>query len=108
LTIYPLLSKLYRPKWYLDKKMWQIFTVSIAAQCGVLPLSLFYFNQFPALFLVSNLVILPFLGLVLGLGIIVILIALFGIDFDFPSQVMGFLIGSLNEFIGWGATQENF
>lgn len=108
LTMYPILSKWYQPKWYVDKKLWQIFTVSIAAQCGVLPLSLYYFHQFPALFFVSNLVILPFLGLVLGLGILVIIIALLGVNFNIPAQVMDFLIELLNNFISWVAKQESF
>lgn len=41
---------------------WKLISVSIAAQLGVLPLSIFYFHQFPGLFLASNIVILPFLG----------------------------------------------
>jgi len=47
-----------------------ILTVSLAAQIGTLPLSLYYFHQFPGLFLVANLVAIPLLGLIMALGLI--------------------------------------
>ena len=72
----PLFVRLYQPTFWPVKKLWQIFTVTLAAQLGVLPLSLFYFHQFPGLFFLSNLVIIPFLGVILGFGILIILLAL--------------------------------
>lgn len=47
---------------------WQLIAVSIAAQVVTLPLSLLYFNQFPKLFLLSNLVVIPLSNLVLFIG----------------------------------------
>ena len=64
LWIQPWLYNFYQPRYYIIKKLWGIITVSIAAQVGVLPLSLFYFHQFPGLFLVSNIIILPFLRII--------------------------------------------
>lgn len=43
-------------KW-LDK-LWQLCSVSIAAQVITFPLSIFYFHQFPVYFLLSNLLII--------------------------------------------------
>ena len=54
---------------------WDIIKVSIAAQIGVLPLSLYYFHQFAGLFLVTNILILPLLGIILSVGIGVVLLA---------------------------------
>jgi len=54
---------------------WNIIKVSIAAQIGVLPLSLYYFHQFAGLFLVTNVLILPLLGIILSVGIGVVLLA---------------------------------
>ncbi len=42
--------------------------VSCSAQLGVMPLSLYYFNQFSGLFLISSLVLLPVLGSTLVFG----------------------------------------
>ncbi|WP_445384094.1 ComEC/Rec2 family competence protein [Robiginitalea sp. IMCC44478] len=47
-----------------------LLAVSIAAQAGVLPFSLYYFHQFPGIFLVSNLLLIPGLGILLLLGFV--------------------------------------
>ncbi|MDO9039361.1 MAG: ComEC/Rec2 family competence protein, partial [Lutibacter sp.] len=53
--IQPKIYNLWKPKFLILDKLWQLLTVSSAAQIGVLPLSLYYFHQFPGLFFVSNL-----------------------------------------------------
>ena len=93
--------------WVLDK-FWQLFTVSIAAQLGVLPLSLFYFHQFPGLFFVSNLVIIPLLGFILGYGILVIVLALLNILPLFIADFYMLIIQQLNNFVGWISNQQVF
>ena len=46
-----------------------LFGVGVIAQLAILPLSLYYFNQFPLLFWVSNLVLVPLLGFIITLAI---------------------------------------
>lgn len=70
--IYPKLQRFWYPENYFIRKPWQLLSVSLAAQLGVLPISLFYFHQFPALFFISNLVVIPFLGAILGIGFFVV------------------------------------
>lgn len=78
----------------------QLFYVSIAAQIGTLPLSLFYFHQFPVYFFVSGLVVVPAASLILGGGVF-----LFISNYVFPG--LNFLFGKflfviisiVNEFI---------
>ncbi len=106
--VYPLLQKFWSPKNFLVKKGWQLLAVSIAAQIGVLPISLFYFHQFPGLFFVSNLLIVPFLGIILGMGILVILLALFDFLPAFLAKTYAFLIDTMNDIISWIAHQEAF
>jgi len=106
--IQPHLFGLFTPRYRLFKYMWGILTVTVAAQIGVLPLSLFYFHQFPGLFFISNLVILPFLGLLLGLGILVMLLAVIGILPKILTQVYGEMIQLLNEFVSFIASKEDF
>jgi len=81
--IYPKLQAIWRPGQWLPRKIWQLLSVSLAAQLGVLPISLFYFHQFPALFFVSNLLVVPFLGLLLGTGFLIALLALGTVLFAF-------------------------
>ena len=106
--IYPLLQKFYNPKPWVVKKVWQLLSVSIAAQVGVLPISLYYFHQFPGLFFVSNLLIVPFLGLILGMGIIVIVLVLMNLAPDSLIGLYNSVIGLMNTLIDWIAQQEIF
>lgn len=108
LWIQPWLYSFYRPNYYLTTKLWGIITVSIAAQIGVLPLSLFYFHQFPGLFLISNIVVLPFLSIILSLGILIIGLSYFSILPNELAIAYGKIIDFLNNFIAWVASKEVF
>ncbi len=106
--LYPLFQKLWFPKHKLVRKIWQLLSVSIAAQLGVLPISLFYFHQFPGLFFISNLLIVPALGIILGMGILVIFLALIGQLWGELVIIYNALIGWMNQIIHWVAQQEAF
>lgn len=60
----PLQKRLRSGDWLLDKII-ALMLVSLAAQLGTLPLSLYYFGQFPNLFLISNLFVIPLITIVL-------------------------------------------
>ncbi|MTE26501.1 ComEC/Rec2 family competence protein [Winogradskyella ouciana] len=107
-SIQPILYRLWKPKYLVTDKLWQIFTVTLAAQFGVVPISLFYFHQFPGLFFISNLVVIPFLGLILGFGLLVIILALLNVLPEFIVKGYSFIIESLNGFIAWVAQFEDF
>ncbi|MEW4923722.1 ComEC/Rec2 family competence protein [Algibacter sp. 2305UL17-15] len=104
----PILYKLWRPKNWLLDKYWHTLTITIAAQFGIIPISLFYFHQFPGLFFISNLVIIPLLGMILGLGILVILLAVLNILPNVLASIFGSIIGYMNDFVGWVSHQESF
>ncbi|MEW7288979.1 ComEC/Rec2 family competence protein [Aquimarina sp. 2304DJ70-9] len=106
--VQPILAKRYSPRFYLTKKVWETFTVTIAAQLGLLPLTLFYFHQFPLLFFVSNVLIIPFLGGILGYGILVIILASIGVLPQTIASLFGHCIDLMNTIIGWIAQQEDF
>lgn len=107
-SIQPLLYKLWKPKlWFLDKT-WQILTVTIAAQFGVIPISLFYFHQLPGLFWLSNIVIIPLLGIILTTGILVIVLAMLNVLPQLLADTYGDVISLMNTFFEWIANQEEF
>lgn len=60
-------------KWLIKNRignyLWQLAAVSIAAQLMTLPLSLYYFHQFPCYFVLSGLVVVPAAGVILAGGI---------------------------------------
>jgi competence protein ComEC len=106
--IQPKLYNFWKPKFWFPKKLWQLFTVSIAAQIGVLPLSLFYFHQFPGLFFISNLVIIPFLGFILIIGFIIITLSIFQILPHFLGDSYAYIIQQMNHFVAWISEQQYF
>ena len=106
--IQPMLSNLWIPKYKLINKIWQLLTVSVAAQLIILPVSLYYFHQFPSLFLLSNLVIIPFLGIILMLGILVIVLAVINLLPQILADFYGTLINMMNQFVSWVGSQEGF
>jgi competence protein ComEC len=107
-SIQPMLYRIWQPNLYVWRYLWQILTVTLSAQIGVVPLSLYYFHQFPGLFFISNLVIIPVLGFILGLGIMVIILASLFILPSFLSQLLGNIISFMNDFVRWIADQEHF
>ncbi len=106
--IQPKLYNLWRTNYWFPDKIWQLFTVSMAAQLGVLPLSLFYFHQFPGLFFLSNLVIIPFLGIILIAGILIIILATLNILPQFLGDSYSYIIQLMNHFVEWISNQEFF
>jgi len=106
--IQPIIYRIWTPKYYLVNKFWQILTVTISAQFGVVPISLFYFHQFPGLFFISNLVIIPVLGFILGLGIFVIALALLNFLPQFLASIFGYIISLMNDFVMLISKQEDF
>ena len=104
----PLLSNIWQPKNKIIKYFWDIITVSTAAQIGAMPLSIYYFHQFPGLFFVTNLIILPLLGVIMAVGVIAILIAAFSTVPFFIAKAVELLIGLLNAIIHWVASIDTF
>lgn len=91
----PYFQKVLRPKKWLWRNIYAMCSVSIAAQLATLPLTLYYFHQFPNYFLLSNLLAIPvsFVVLVLGLvffafGGIGLLAPLIAWVFDLSLQIM--------------------
>lgn len=107
-SIDPYLYKLWRPKYWIVKTYWHTLTITISAQLGILPISLYYFHQFPGLFFISNLLIVPVLGIILGLGILVILLAVLNILPPFLAHAFALVIDLMNDIVGWVAHQQTF
>jgi competence protein ComEC len=70
--IQPMIDKWYHPRNWLDKYIWGLLSVSLAAQLLTFPISVFYFHQFPNYFLLSNLFMIPLTTIILG-GLIILL-----------------------------------
>lgn len=90
------------------RKIADYSSITVAAQLGVLPLSLYYFHQFPGLFFISNLLIVPFLGLVLGSGLLILLLTYFFIIPQVLVKSYGITLDGLLELVSYLADQDQF
>jgi len=94
----PVYNLLFIPNKLLDHG-WKLISVTIAAQILTTPISIYYFHQFPIVFLVTNLVAIPLSSIIL-LGEIILCAFSF-----FPNLATGIgwiihhLIRLLNHFI---------
>lgn len=106
--LYPIFNKVTYSKYWVVRKISAIVSVTLCAQLGVLPLTLYYFHQFPGLFIITNIVVLPLIsGLMLG-GILIVLLTVLNCLPDWLSEIYNSMIETLNTFIHWVATQEEF
>ncbi len=102
----PIFSGIWKPKPKPLRYFWNLLTVTFAAQLGILPLTLFYFHQFPILFFVSSLVIIPFLGIILGLGFLIIILALTHLLHQFIADLYEWILTAMNDFVALISYQE--
>jgi competence protein ComEC len=65
LLINPYLTSLYHSRNPMINYVWELSCTSTSAQLGTAPLSLYYFHQFPLLYLVSNIFAIPLTGIIL-------------------------------------------
>lgn len=94
--------RLYR-LWYVPSPagrwVWKLVCVSLAAQITTLPISLYYFHQFPVYFWLSGLVVVPAAMLILPVGLALVA----GGKVPFLSVVLGkvllAIISGMNEII---------
>jgi competence protein ComEC len=92
-TLYPHINRLVQSENKFINLVWSTMAMSIAAQIATLPITLFYFNQFPTYFLLANLLVIPGAAAILYLGIFLIL-------FQFVTPVAA-IIGKITCFITW-------
>ncbi len=104
----PLLTSIWTPKNKVITYFWEIITVSFAAQIGTFPLSVYYFHQFPGLFIVTNIIIIPMLSIILCLGVVVMVLAAFDFVWTPLLKTLEWSIWLLNKIISWVASFKDF
>ena len=108
MKFYPVMRKWWQPENKYLQWIWSLFLVGLSAQIVVLPISLYYFHQFPILFFVSNLVVVPLLQPILIGGIIALCLGSFGILPYAIVFVLEKLIALMNSLVAFIAHQEIF
>ena len=64
----PIVDKIYSPTNKVTRFVWTMFSVSVAAQVGTTPFTLYYFQQFPNYFLLTNFIAIPLSSLIIYLA----------------------------------------
>ena len=72
----PKLAAIYRCRTRIGRYFWELLNVSVAAQLGTSPISIYYFAQFPNYFMLSNLSVIA-----LSFAVIITGVALLPISF---------------------------
>ena len=94
---HPLIYKSIYLKNKLLDYVWSLTSVGIAAQIITLPISLYYFHQFPNYFLITGLVVIP-----LSSAIIYITMLLFVISsWDWGASIIAKILVYLVDFMNW-------
>ena len=78
---------------------WQLIAVSLAAQLTTLPLSLYYFHQFPFYFWLSSLIVVPAATFIIALGILLFLAVPIAQLAVFMGTGLNLLIRLINQLI---------
>lgn len=82
-------------------KVWQGTSVALAAQLGTFPLTMYYFNQFPNYFLLTNLGLMIFSGILLGVALGLIVTGPIPFVGSFIALLLTAIIYGLVYFIEW-------
>ncbi|BDQ02072.1 DNA internalization-related competence protein ComEC/Rec2 [Ignavibacterium sp.] len=105
--IYPVIQKIILELSITNKYLKNILLfagVSLSAQIGTLPFTLAYFNKLSVISLLSNLVVIPLAGIIVGLAIITLMIGSFipsfAIYFAIVNNVITSLMMDLIRFTG--------
>jgi len=108
LWVMPKFQSLNRSKWVVIQKGLDLLVLGCVAQLSTLPLSLYYFHQFPALFWISNLAIAPSLGLILGGCLIGLAISPWEFIAAYYGRIIDHMLHAMNTLIAYVAKQESF
>ena len=100
-TLYRPIESWYQPKNKILKYFWQGTAVGFAAQCMTVPLTLYYFHQFPNYFVLANLGLMLISGAVLGLGIAIFAFHFLPIAGNIIGYLLFFSIALMLGFLQW-------
>ena len=100
-VIYPLISNLIQTKNYKNKYIKNVLLfigVSLAAQIGTLPFTIYYFGKLSLIALLTNMIVIPVVGVIVGIAILSVGLSVISISIaSYFSLVNGLII----KFILW-------
>lgn len=95
--LYPKLQKLYVFKNKILQASWSGVLMSVSATLFTLPISLYFFHQFPLWFVFSNMIIIPISLLIMGASALVLVFY----KMAFISNILVYIINTSTTFMLW-------
>lgn len=90
LVLHPYLNRIFVSRYRIIRWIWEISMVSVSAQIFTLPLTIYYFHQFPNYFLLANPIVSLLSSVLLPLGLIVL--------FLFKIPYLGLFLGAVFKY----------
>jgi competence protein ComEC len=94
----PIYNWVYIKNKHIDK-IWKLLAISLAAQIFTFPICLYYFHQFPNLFLISNLIAVPLSSIILYGEIFLVAFASIPLVGEYTGEITWGLIWLMNKII---------
>jgi competence protein ComEC len=89
--------------WYIRNKLldniWKLTSVTLSAQVLTFPIIIYYFHQFPLMFIISNFVAVPLSAIILKLELLLVLFSFYEPAAHHIGQLLHYGIWLLNSFI---------
>lgn len=104
----PILKNLPRPKNKIQDFLFNVVSMSLAAQMATLPLVIFYFHQYSFLSIVANVIIVPFSEVIIVFSFLMTVLFAFKIEFSWLSFIYEKLVDFLLKSIHFFADQDWF
>jgi competence protein ComEC len=94
----PIYNWIYVKNKYLNE-VWKLVAISLAAQLLTFPVCIYYFHQFPNLFLITNLVAVPLSSIILFAEIALVALAWIPMVGALLGKMVSWLVWIMNKFI---------
>ena len=96
----PVYNWFYIKNWLLNK-IWKLMAISLAAQVFTFPVCIYYFHQFPNLFLFTNIIAVPLSTVILFGEIALVAFAWIPFAGHYLGIIIGWLVMLMNKIILW-------
>ncbi len=96
----PIYNLLYIKNKWVDK-VWKLTAISMAAQLLTFPVCIYYFHQFPNLFLITNIIAVPLSSIILFAEIALVALAWVPFAGEYIGKITGWLVWLMNKIILW-------
>ena len=91
--------------WYVKNKLaneiWKLMAISLAAQILTFPICIYYFHQFPNLFLLTNIIAVPLSSAILFTEIGLVVLSWIPFAGEWIGKLVGGMVWIMNKIILW-------